>query len=397
MSDIPVIKCKRGKDERFCTLKKVVSSSAESIDLPKYVDGRYISAIGGGAFKKCPRLKTLAIPETVTRIMPKAFAGSNIERIVIPSTVTEIGDNAFDRCVYLRDIAVENPAAKFGRAVFSGCYNIRCAKLPVAGFTGRWFTTVEELTIIGDGEIPENAFKDCDRLKTVTVADGITSVHENAFGGCSNLAKLILPDSLQAIESRAFNECVSLKEFTLPKGVGNVERSVFCGCAIERLRVDKDNPVFHSANDCIIRTADKALVAGCCNSVIPNDGSVEIIDDGAFEECGGLVAVVVPSAVKRIGDGAFGGCSELENIVLSEGVQAIADFAFVGCSHLESVNLPSTLKELGFGVFDECEWMSDVFYNGTIAEWNDMEKDYNLACNSSFTLHCTDGDIDDYK
>ncbi len=397
MSDIPVIKCKRGKDDRFCTLKKVVSSTAETVELPKYADGRYITSIGGGAFKKCPRLKTLVIPDTVTTIEPKAFEGSNLEVIVIPSSVTEIGDRAFDKCVYLRDVTIENPDAKIGKFVFSGCYNIRRVKLPVAAFDGRWFTSVEQATVIGNGEIPEEKFKDCGNLKKVIIGEGIDVICEYAFSSCEGLEEVVLPDSLTEIEAYAFENCKALKSFTVPKNVSDIGYGILSGSAVERLRVDKDNAVFHSDGDCIIRTAAKELVAGCAVSVIPNDGSVQIIEDRAFNDCVGLVAIVVPSAIRYIGDGAFSWCENLETAVLSEGVEAVFDFAFSDCPHLQSVKLPSTLKELGFGVFDECEWLSDVYYNGTVADWYAIQSEYASACNSSFVLHCTDGDINDYK
>jgi len=396
MSDMPVFKIKRGGDDRSCVLKKVVTAE-QSLELPKYIDGMYVTVIGGGAFKKSPRLKSVIIPDTVTAIAPKAFAGSNIESIVIPRSVTAIGDKAFDKCVYLREITVENPAAKLGKSLFSGCYNIRRASLPVSAFVGRWFTTVEDLTVTGNGIISENMFKDCGALKSVTVGEGITELREKAFCDCTALARVVLPDSLSIIEEDVFEDCGALKSFTVPKGVTEIWWEAFSGCAIESFDVDKDNPNFRSDGNCIIEIAEKKLIAGCANSVIPDDGSVNYIEDGAFSECKELNAIVIPSAVKTIGDHVFVNCVKLESIVLSEGVEEICDFAFAGCSHLEAINLPSTVKELGFGIFGDCEWLSDVFFNGTIAAWRDVRVDKNFGGNSSFVLHCTDGDVEDYK
>ena len=42
------------------------------------------------------------IPEGITRIGQRAFAGNNFREIVIPSTVREIGDYAFSTKNYLR-------------------------------------------------------------------------------------------------------------------------------------------------------------------------------------------------------------------------------------------------------------------------------------------------------
>lgn len=394
MPNTPVFKTKRGKDDRFCVLKKVVAPTTERLELPKYIDGKYITAIGGGAFKSCSKLKTIIIPDTVTELAPKAFAGSNIESIVIPSSVNVIGDRAFDKCVYLRDIVVENPAAKLGKLLFSGCYNIRRAHLPVSAFVGRWFTTLERLTITGTGFIPEDAFKDCGALKSVTVGEGINEVGERAFYDCSALEEVVLPDGLQIIEPDAFKNCSALKTFTVPKGVTEIWWDAFSGCAIEKFFVDKDNAAFRSVGDCIIGIAEKELIAGCVNSVIPDDGSVRSISDGAFCECKGLTAIDIPPSIKTIGDHAFSDCDGLESIALFEGLETIGDFAFVGCSHLESINIPSTVREIGFGIFDDCEWLSDVYYNGSVAQWNDIDRDRNWSGNISFVLHCADGNIE---
>lgn len=391
-----VYKSKPSKDDRFCIITKAVSATAEDLELPKYLDGRYVTEIGGGAFKKCPRLKTVTIPDTVTAIAPKAFAGSRIESIVIPETVTAIGSRAFDRCIFLREVTVLNPNAVLGRSLFSGCYCIKRAVLPVSAFADRWFTSVEYLTVTGNGPIPEKLFKDC-AVKSLTVGEGIDEIGDSAFCDCSELSEVVLPDSLKIIECCAFENCTALKSFTIPKGVDEIGYNAFSGCIIESFRVDENNSKFRSDGNCIIDTDEKTLVVGCTFGVIPSDGSVDTIGDDAFSGCAALTAVEIPSGIKRIGDSAFSCCDNLESIVLSEGLEVIEDFAFAGCSELESVNIPSTVKKLGFGIFDDCESLSDVFYNGTLRQWNGIEKDGDIACISSFMLHCSDGVTDEYK
>lgn len=48
-------------------------------------------------------LKSITIPEGITKIGNNAFAGNNFAEIHIPSTVTEIGGYAFSTKEYLTD------------------------------------------------------------------------------------------------------------------------------------------------------------------------------------------------------------------------------------------------------------------------------------------------------
>lgn len=51
-------------------------------------------------------LKSIVIPEGITKIGQRAFAGNNFSEINIPSTVTEIGAYAFSTKNYLSDPCV---------------------------------------------------------------------------------------------------------------------------------------------------------------------------------------------------------------------------------------------------------------------------------------------------
>ena len=51
---------------------------------------------------------------------------------------------------------------------------------------------IEHLTISGAGELPLYACEDCDKLKSVIIGEGITSIGEGVFLGCSSLTELYL-------------------------------------------------------------------------------------------------------------------------------------------------------------------------------------------------------------
>lgn len=379
--------------ERSCVLKSV-RSSAEHIELPGYCDGRYITEIGRGAFKKCHTLKSLTIPESVKRMAAKAFCGSDIERIVVPKTVEFIGKHAFHNCVYLNCVVIENARAAIGAHLFSGCYCIKRAIVPTSALDSEWLSNVEEITIIGDDCIQSRMFEDCKKLKTVVIDEGIEDIYEHAFDGCAALSELSLPNTLKSIEEWAFNGCASLKAFTLPCGVTELDLDALSGNSFVELTVADGNPVYHGKGNCIIETATKKLVAGCANSFIPSDGSVTVIGECAFSDCKALTGIEIPESVITIEDNAFANCEELVSIVLPEGVEEVCDFVFDGCKKLESIVFPSSLKKLGFGVIDACEWLEDIIFNGTVAEWASVEKDHSWNFSDMEVVHCKDGDAE---
>ncbi|MDY5810093.1 MAG: leucine-rich repeat domain-containing protein, partial [Coriobacteriales bacterium] len=77
-----------------------------------------------GAFEECAKLRSVAIPESVTRIHGSAFSGcKSLETVTIPESVTEIGGLAFEGCKYIH--LNGNSLSVIGKGAFRGCKFIR--------------------------------------------------------------------------------------------------------------------------------------------------------------------------------------------------------------------------------------------------------------------------------
>lgn len=121
---------------------------------------------------------------------------------------------------------------------------------------------------------------------------------------------------------------------------------------------------------------------------------VTSIGDGVFYNCSSLTSAVMTDSIMRIGYGAFYGCSSLTSIKIPDSVTSIGDDAFEGCSSLVSVTIGKGVTRLGDSMFYSCSNLTNINYNGTIAEWNKIEKDRNWDYNTgNYTVYCTDGTV----
>ena len=150
-----------------------------------------------------------------------------------------------------------------------------------------------------------------EQITSVVISEGITSISDNAFNGCKYLESVTIPDSVTAIGASAFSGCSSIESISIPSSVTTIGKGAFHNCSgLESIIVDKENPVYHSVGNCLIERESKTLIRGCKDSVIPADGSVTVIDDGAFSACSGLTNITIPVSITAIGIRAFYFCGD---------------------------------------------------------------------------------------
>ncbi|MBR0231536.1 MAG: leucine-rich repeat domain-containing protein [Clostridia bacterium] len=236
---------------------------------------------------------------------------------------------------------------------------IRCGKKALTadhiGFApypygdGMWITSVHGL--------------DDSDLLIPDVLDGqsVTCIAAQVFEENETIETVSLPDSVTQLGTFTFYLCPNLRMIRFGKNIGNQYTSITGYCPnIDYLVVPPENTLLHSDHNCVIETESKRLLYGCRNSIIPDDGSVLILEYTSFQDCTGLTSIVVPSPVTTIENCAFNSCESLVSIEISDSVTSIGEETFLFCKSLKNVRLPAHLKELNTELFEFCESLEEI-------------------------------------
>jgi len=150
--------------------------SEENVDIP---DG--VKVVGASSFQKNDTIKSVVIPESVTKIWMGAFFMSSLESVTLPDSITEIESYAF-YSTELKEITLPAGLKNLESSMFVNCGNLTKVDLP------------QGLEIIGD-----QAFNSCVGLTDIIIPDGVYEIGNGAFAFCDNLGILTIPSSVYYI------------------------------------------------------------------------------------------------------------------------------------------------------------------------------------------------------
>jgi hypothetical protein len=260
----------------------------------------------------------------------------NVERVVIPDTITTLDGRAFSGSAALRSVEISENSAmtSWGNYVFESCTQLTEIRIP------------DGLT-----RIPEYAFAHCTSLTTVQFsnAGNLTSIGNRAFSNCYALERLDIPEGV----TRVYYAALSGKHLTIPSTLTSFLQQYdgeYAGGPYESITVHPDNPIFHSSGNCLIETATNTLLIGSSNSIIPD--YVTTIGRGAFYSSP-IRELTIPDSVVEIGEDAFS-YSSIQSVHMGTGVKVIAANAFSQCYELTTVSLSPNLESIGDYAFASC-------------------------------------------
>lgn len=375
------------------------SGNATALYIPEEIDGHEVVAIGDRAFQNRTDLRTVMIPDSVTRINIGAFSGCiNLANITLSKKIEKIGENAFYNCdslqsveipkclndVYARYDSIDIPNGVFNEcsnlktiifeegstviadALFRGCDGLESVTIPntVTQIYGYAFADCKNLKNINISDsvtvLEENVFQNDTSITEINLPDSITALGRGVFSGCDRLKSIVIPDSVTNIGISAFSECKNLESVTLSKELEKIGENAFYNCdSLQSIEIPKSLKDVYATYDSI--DTPNGVFNECDNlkTIAFEEGST-VIADALFRGCDGLEEVKIPKTVTVIKNHAFNECIKLKAVEISNGMKEIGDSAFSECSNLQKVILPDTVNSMGTNIFYNCINLTEV-------------------------------------
>ena len=285
-----------------------------------------VKSIANSSFRRKSHLKELSLPKGLERIEELAFEECpSLTKLTIPESVQEIASDAFNDCPVVLQVHRGSYAEEWAlrnnqkyECILEPYSWLKFREKPVAHIL---FESERLLDVVGfedavlpkDGkiEIPSahngasvvviaaDAFKECSKLTSLVVSEGVFSIAQNAFQNCSKLLSVVLPNSLTNLGKSAFWGCAELKSVTIPQRVKILASSLFHGCTSLK------------------------------SAYLPE--GLEKIEPNVFSNCVALANLTLPSTLTSIGDWAFAECWSLKTLAIPKRVTEIGSSAFVHC------------------------------------------------------------------
>ena len=380
-------------------------SNLESITISNKV-----KSIGDGAFSSCSSLKKITIPNNATSIGGSSFYGcTNLSDIVFsnPNNIVFVGRGAFENTQWLKNqsdgllyigkvaykyigdmpdntnIILKNGTLCISDDAFDNCEGLKSITIPntvtnIGSYAFSYCTKLKNIVIPNTvTEIGYGIFSQCENLTNVTLSNSIKDIPDWAFAMCKNLASISIPDSVACICENAFEKCTALTSVTIPSNVELIGSGAFADCS------NLSNIIFLNAESTKIIEANAFKGTKWYNSQpngviyignmaytykgdMPKNTRIELkqgttgMNIGAFSGCKNLISISIPNSVTTISRDAFYDCTSLENIVLPNTVKRIDTSAFSNCSNMTSISLPNSIEEVGKNVFSNCTKLKSV-------------------------------------
>lgn len=347
-------------------------------------------------------LVSLTLPSTLKRLPEGTVCYDDkvlVEIIDRSGLVYDLESSEYDY-TYITENALflsrEDDAESVIDVVDGYCFFTKESKVYLLGYLGN----DEELVLPSDYngetyEIYKYAFR-YNRIKKLTIPEGITTIGEWAFSYSTQLEEVVAP-SVTSIGDRAFDQCYKLydengyiiiadqlisykaelktEHIVVPDGVKAIKHFAFShndkltsltipGSVKElgdQVVISCPNLTVLNLSEGLVKIGKNAFSGTKIESLVLPD-SLTDMGNNAFAGCRELTSVVFGKGLQNIPVRAFADCSALESVTFKNGLYSIGDAAFTECSSLKAISFPEGLVEIGNGAFSWCKKLRTVAF-----------------------------------
>ena len=235
------------------------------------------------------------------------------------------------------------------------------------------------LTISGEGEMADYSDSSgiwaapwrtyADKITSLVVEEGVTTVGALAFSPLNKLSDVSLPTTLNGIGEGAFSGCSLLSSINIPAGVSVIEAGTFNCCGYLTSIVLPES---------LTAIGNSAFYSTGLKSISFPD-SLETIGDYAFFGCGSLTELTIGAGVTDIGAFAFMNCADMKTLTIGDSVTTIGQEAFETCLSLTEVVLPESVTSVGMAAFSGCYNLVGITVQNADCELYDFQQTIGIA------------------
>lgn len=320
--------------------------------ITKVVIKSCVTSIGSAAFAYCVGLTQITLPDSIEVIGASAFASSGLTGIKIPAGVYEIGECAFYSCLALNKIEVDANNAAYtsdSSGILFSKYKTVLLQAPVSSLYGKY-----------------------------TIPSQTTSISDGAFAGALLLTEVSIHANVTSIGELAFENCTSLKRITVSQSNGFYSTDDF-GVLFNKNKTELiQAPAALTGNYTVpmsVKKIGKLAFKFTDLTSVMISGSVQFIDNGAFQYGEKLSSVVMANGVAYIQDNAFYGCKKLETVKLPNSVVYIGAYAFTNTA-ITDISLPDRELHIADNAFFSCESLKSIIIPDSVASLGDAAFGY---------------------
>lgn len=412
-----------------------------------------VTEVDNKAFDNCPELTEVFLPKTIT-YFPLIDGCPKVERVTVAEDnpryrsqdgvlYTTRNRYATGEKVGFTELQYYPPAHPGEHFVFPEFVE----SIAVRAFSG---CEILKSVVLSDKvtRIPDDTFKNCVNLESITWGTGLRFIWDSAFENCTALKSIVFADSIENVSSNAFRGCTNLSSVTFAKGkyfdLDSLPRELFPwgkGAFTQdgvhyspHMDFDRKGEALLVVYDFPKGAEDETIFKDVTTVKIPatveHYGFIYEVSEckSSFKQFPSLKRLELPSTIKKVDIAKIESLQEVvvdekntefstengilfnkqKNILLSyprgrdakeyvipDGVEQIAEDAFNGQPYIEEIVFPDSTTAIGKRAFANCSSLREVHLGKSLKKigiesfaYTAIER-FVLPPNASFVKHQT--------